>query len=65
MHRDDAIRELAKIELALGAAELHLVRHNETNAALHMSETVLHSPLTIAVINARASVEKLRVHLSA
>jgi hypothetical protein len=63
MHSDDARRELDKISRALEGAERYLILHNQTNAALHMNETVLHSPLTLAVINARQSAERLRTHL--
>lgn len=60
----DALRELAKIEAALAAAETHLTKQNEANAALHMSERVLYSPLTVAVINARESAKKVRDELA-
>jgi len=60
MSNADALRELAKIEAALEAAETHLTKQNEANAALHMSERVLYSPLTVAVINARESAKKVR-----
>lgn len=41
----DLRRELEKARDALAAAELHLARHAEMNAALHVSERVMHSPL--------------------
>lgn len=56
----DALRELSKIGEALKNAEEHLTKQNEANAALHMSERVLYSPLTVAVINARESVKRVR-----
>jgi nucleoside diphosphate kinase len=59
-HDIDALRELAKVEATLEAAEAHLTKQNEANAALHMSERVLYSPLTVAVINARESAKKIR-----
>lgn len=59
----DALRELAKVETALAAAEEHLTKQNEANAALHMSGRVLYSPLAVAVVNARESANKIRTHL--
>ncbi|MFC4334065.1 hypothetical protein [Salininema proteolyticum] len=59
----DVLRELAKVEAALAAAEEHLTKQNEANAALHLSERVLYSPLTVAVVNARESATKIRTHL--
>ena len=59
----DALRELSKIEAALAAAEEHLTKQNEANAALHMSDRVLYSPLTVAVVNARESAKRVREHL--
>lgn len=59
----DVLRELAKVEAALAAAEEHLTKQNEANAALHMSERVLYSPLTVAVVNARESAKRIRTHL--
>lgn len=59
----DILRELSKIEAALAAAEEHLTKQNEANAALHMSERVLYSPLTVAVVNARESAKRVREHL--
>ncbi|MEV6854708.1 hypothetical protein AB0M89_12975 [Streptomyces microflavus] len=41
----DLRRELAKAHDALMAAESHLARHAEMNAALHCSERVMYSPL--------------------
>jgi hypothetical protein len=41
----DLRRELEKARDALTAAELHLARHAEMNAALHVSDRVMHSPL--------------------
>lgn len=59
----DILRELSKIETALAAAEEHLTKQNEANAALHMSDRVLYSPLTVAVVNARESAKRVREHL--
>jgi len=59
----DALRELAKVEEALASAEQHLSKRDESNAAGHMSERVLYSPLTVAVVNARESAKKIRTHL--
>jgi hypothetical protein len=59
----DVLRELTKVETALAAAGEHLTKQNEANAALHMSGRVLYSPLTVAVVNARESVKKIRTHL--
>ena len=60
---NDALRELSKIETTLEAAELHLTKRDESNAAGHMSERVLYSPLTVAVVSARESAKKIRTHL--
>ncbi len=59
----DVLRELTKVETALEAAEKHLTTQNEANAALHMSDRVLYSPLTVAVVNARESAKRVRAHL--
>ncbi|MDX3232972.1 hypothetical protein [Streptomyces sp. ME19-01-6] len=42
---NDLRRELAKAREALAAAETHLARHAEMNAALHCADRVMHSPL--------------------
>lgn len=60
---NDALRELSKIETTLEAAELHLTKRDESNAAGHMSQRVLYSPLTVAVVSARESAKKIRTHL--
>jgi len=59
----DVLRELAKVEGALAAVEQHLTKQNEANAALHMSDRVLYSPLTVAVVNACESAKKIRTYL--
>lgn len=41
----DLRRELRKAREALAAAETHLARHAEANAALHCAENVMYSPL--------------------
>lgn len=41
----DLRRELRKAREALDAAETHLARHAEANAALHCADTVMYSPL--------------------
>lgn len=63
MHPDDVRRELSKIAVALEGAEARLARENESNAALHMSDRVLYSPLTVAVINARKSLARVREYV--
>ena len=60
MHIDDLNRELDKIDNALAHAETYLAKNNEANASLHLSDRVLYSPLTTAVINARTSVTRIR-----
>lgn len=65
MHADDALRELDKVDLALTKVVDYLTKKNESNAALHLSDTVLPSPLTINAINATQSVARLREHLLA
>lgn len=59
----DVHRELAKIEDTLAWAIRHHEKTNEANAALHLNEKVFPSPLTIALGNARTSVELVRVML--
>lgn len=65
MHPDDVARELEKVGDALSAAAKHLSLQNEANAALHMNDKVLYSPLTTAVINAHKSLLMVLDHISA
>lgn len=51
-------RELAKAENVLGQVERYLTAHNESMAALHLSERVVPSPLTASVINARMDLQR-------
>lgn len=60
MTSDDLNRELKKIGDALAWADQHLSRDNESNAALHCADRVLYSPLTVAVANARESLDRVR-----
>ncbi|AZM46595.1 hypothetical protein DMB38_12915 [Streptomyces sp. WAC 06738] len=53
----DLRRELAKAHEALAAAEIHLARHAEANAALHCASTVMYSPLHAKVQAARVGIE--------
>lgn len=53
----DLRRELEKARDALAAAELHLSRHAEMNAALHCSERVMHSPLHAKVSGAIVGID--------
>jgi len=59
MHPEDVLRETEKVLAALLAAEKHLTHFNEMNAALHLSDRVLYSPLTTVVIAAVESARKL------
>ncbi|MFI0406616.1 hypothetical protein [Actinomadura sp. 3N508] len=63
MHPDDVVRELDKVTHALAWTRKHLTSTNEANAALHIADTVLYSPLTQAVTRATESVAKIRAHL--
>lgn len=65
MHPDDMVRELDKIHTALEHAGNHLSKQNEANASLHLSNKVLYSPLTVAVLNAAESATRLREHFAA
>jgi hypothetical protein len=65
MRQDDLIRELEKAREALQWTEKHLVAVNQANAALHINETVWHSPLTTQVHNARESMERVLADLKA
>lgn len=53
----DLRRELAKAHDALAAAEIHLARHAEANAALHLADRVMYSPLHAKVQAARVGTE--------
>lgn len=53
----DLRRELDKAREALTAAETHLARHAEMNAALHCADRVLYSPLHAKVINAIGQID--------
>jgi hypothetical protein len=55
--RADLRRELEKAHDALAAAERHLARHAEMNAALHCSDRVMYSPLHAKVQSAATSIE--------
>lgn len=57
MNRADVSRELGKAEQVLAAVERYLVAHNESMAALHMSDRVVPSPLTAAVMPARMDLQ--------
>ena len=63
MQATDASRELAKVENVLSQVERHLVAHNESMAALHLSEQVMQSPLTVAVIQSRNNLRNLQARL--
>lgn len=45
----DAVRELEKAREVLTAARRYFIAHNESMAALHMSDKVMASPLTAAI----------------
>jgi hypothetical protein len=59
MTKEDVARELNKIEEALRWAEEHFIKQSEANAALHMNNRVLYSPIAVAVTNARESLRKV------
>jgi len=59
----DLIREFDKADEALAACETFLDHYNAQMAALHLSPTVLQSPLTAKVKQARAGIESARVRL--
>lgn len=65
MHPNDVARELEKVGDALSAAAKYLSLQNESNAALHMNDKVLYSPLTTAVIHAHESLLMVLDHVSA
>lgn len=65
MHPEDALREARKVATALRKASTYLVKVNESNAALHLDEQVLHSPLTTVVLQAAGSAHKLCDYLAA
>jgi hypothetical protein len=56
---EDQLRELAKIQDSLTWAINYHTKLNESNAALHKSDRVLYSPLTVSLINAKESVDRL------
>ena len=58
MNIDDMLRELAKARDALAAAQMHLARHAEANAALHCSERVMYSPLHARVTSAITGIDQ-------
>jgi primosomal protein N'' len=49
MHGNDLIRELQKLEATLSQVDRHLSRQSESNAALHLAERVMYSPLATEV----------------
>jgi len=53
----DLRRELEKARAALNAAETHLARHAEMNAALHCAERVMYSPLHAKVSAAITGID--------
>ncbi|MFI6296798.1 hypothetical protein ACIBEJ_34775 [Nonomuraea sp. NPDC050790] len=57
----DLLRELAKAREALAAAETHLARHAEANAALHASTNVMYSPLHAKVAAAIHGIDAAHV----
>jgi hypothetical protein len=60
----DVTRELEKVREALQWADRHLSLQNESDAALHCNPKVFYSPLTLAVREAQASVERMLVDLA-
>lgn len=59
METEDLTRELEKIEAVLFKVEEYLTKTSEANAALHMSEKVLYTPLSSAVSVSLDSIHKL------
>lgn len=58
MHQSDVVRELQKADNVLGMVERYLTAHNESMAALHLSERVVPSPLTAAVMQSRLDLQR-------
>lgn len=56
----DALREMEKIVEALEKAAEHHIKKDESNAALHLNDRVLHAPLTTALVSAHQSAMKVR-----
>lgn len=63
MNPEDLMREVDKIDGVLEAVEKYLTRQNEMNAALHMSDRVMASPLASAVTTARNGCESIRLRI--
>lgn len=63
MHQEDLVRELAKTDNVLAQVEAYLLYQNKANAALHLSEKVLLSPLATAVQNQRIHLQWLESQL--
>ena len=59
----DLMREFDKADEALAACETYLDHYNAQMAALHLSPTVLQSPLTAKVKQARVGIESARLRL--
>jgi hypothetical protein len=55
----DLLRELTKVDLALAEAVRHHMSRDESNAALHLNNTVLYTPLTQALRGARETTRRL------
>lgn len=56
----DALREMEKVVETLEKAADHHIKRDESNAALHLSDRVLHAPLTTAIVAAHQSAMKVR-----
>jgi len=56
----DALREMEKVVETLEKAAEHHIKKDESNAALHMSDRVLHAPLTSQLVMAHQSAMKVR-----
>jgi hypothetical protein len=56
----DALREMEKVVETLERTAECLTKKNESDAALHLSDRVLYSPLTTEVIAAHQAAMKVR-----
>lgn len=64
MTGQDLVRELGKLREAMTWAEQHLTHQDEANAALHCNPRVFYSPLTSAVHEANAGLDRILTDLA-
>lgn len=63
MSLEDYDRELQKALDTLNQVDKYLSAMNESNAALHCSSTIIHSPLTMKVKGTIINLEAVRLRL--